>query len=375
MKVGIVMGGNAPYRQKQIQKFKEIEFVDEINIYYLNMAANSRSWQVNDYTDLNIKEEEMKSIFNTKYGSLDKDLIKIVKTNDVIILGGYEQPSFWTLAFYCRMFKKNYYIIIDGTNPKNCISKESTSKKLIKGYMINGATAVFGNGIVSKKFVEKFNSNKKVYNQYLTVDTNYIKSLEPEKDKLRIELRTKYGIQIDKKVILYSGRLIKRKNIDKLIEAISKLKDDNVQLIITGDGEEKENLIDLAKMLDVNMYITGFIKNQEELFKHYYLADVFILPSFNEPWGLVINEAMAAGLPIIASNECGAYMDLVRDGVNGFVIDPNNIDDIKSKISKIIYDDKLMKNMGINSKDIVKDWSFDSSKDSFKRMLIETCKI
>ncbi|WHE08552.1 glycosyltransferase family 4 protein [Thermoanaerobacterium thermosaccharolyticum] len=187
-------------------------------------------------------------------------------------------------------------------------------------------------------------------------------------------MRQKLNIDNDKKVIIYSGRLIKRKNIDLIIKAINNLENKREYvLLILGDGEEKENLINLAKELKVNLRITGFISEQEELFKYYFTGDVLILPSNNEPWGLVVNEAMAAGLAIIVSDECGCSLDLVRDGENGFVVHAGGVKDIAKAIKDIFKNDNYVK-FGERSKEIIEKWRFEDSKSSFEKMIKELIK-
>ena len=107
---------------------------------------------------------------------------------------------------------------------------------------------------------------------------------------------------------------------------------------------------------------------QQQLFKHYFAGDALILPSTYEPWGLVINEAMAAGLPVIVSKLCGCSMDLVEAGKNGYLIDPYNINDISEKISKVFRDNNLQI-MGDESKKLISSWTFKSSKENLNIIL------
>src|SRR5699024_3691456 len=104
----------------------------------------------------------------------------------------------------------------------------------------------------------------------------------------------------------------------------------------TGGGILEDRVKKLANELGVNIIITGFISNQEELFKHYFAADVLVLPSLDEPWGLVVNECMATELPIIVSEICGCSKDLVISGENGYHINPKDIDDISNKIKQVL---------------------------------------
>jgi len=175
----------------------------------------------------------------------------------------------------------------------------------------------------------------------------------------------KYNIPIDSEVVIFSGRLIKRKNVDLIINSLIGFK--KVFLLIIGDGEEKIRLSDLARRKGIDFAITGFIEEQEELFKIYNVGDILILPSYNEPWGLVVNEAMAAGLPVIVSNECGCSLDLVRDGENGYILtDLENSETLRNLIMKAL---KNKESFSKKSLEIIDNWTFENSRKSFEELL------
>ena len=153
-----------------------------------------------------------------------------------------------------------------------------------------------------------------------------------------------------------------------MIKAIARIKEkQNYVFLVVGDGPEKCNLLKLASENDVNCIITGFIKNQEELFEYYFSGDVLVLPSYDEPWGLVINEAMASGLPIILSDECGCSLDMIKNG-NGIIVKAGSIDDLTESIS-IIINDNENNYRGKFSKEIIKQWTFKESAKEFKKII------
>ena len=120
-------------------------------------------------------------------------------------------------------------------------------------------------------------------------------------------------------IVLYAAKLQARKHPDDLLAPPRRLKIRGIQLhvVMVGSGEMAVELVDLAARLDLdNVHFHGFA-NQSALPQIYGAADVFVLPSENEPWGLAVNEAMCAGLPIVASAEVGCVADLVQAHVNG----------------------------------------------------------
>lgn len=150
-----------------------------------------------------------------------------------------------------------------------------------------------------------------------------------------------------KKIVISVGQFIPRKGFDVLLSA---WKDCNkeYELYIIGAEPTKE-YIDIKNRLKLdNVHFEGF-KTKEILKKYYCAADLFVLPTREDIWGLVINEAMANGLPIITTNRCVAGLELVEDGVNGFIVPTEDSAALAAKINKILADDSLRQRMAMES--------------------------
>jgi len=154
-------------------------------------------------------------------------------------------------------------------------------------------------------------------------------------------------------LLLFVGRLHKLKGIDILLKAVSQIKNDinNFRLVIIGKGSEKENLIDLSKKLNIEDYVTFTGELEEDmLVKWYSAADLFILPTtYPEGRPVVIYEAMASGCPIIATNLAG-ISEQIKEGYNGILIRPKNLDKLADVIKDLLKNDDLMKRMGENGR-------------------------
>ncbi|MDU5110364.1 MAG: glycosyltransferase family 4 protein [Clostridium sp.] len=368
MNIAFVTNIRAPYR---ILQFNEFAKIDNINFtaYYTHKERENREWEAK--ANKGYKEIYLEGInLFEKYGYINKGLYNLVKSNDIIIIGGYEQPTYILISILCRIIGKPYIISFDGISTNRINNHENKIKKILKGIVIKNSDYILGNGKVSKRyFNEIFDySLERIYNQYLTVDGERINKLYKFKEELREEYRKKYNISSDEKVLIYSGRIIDIKNIDSVIKAINRLNKSDITLLIAGGGGLENQMKELASKLNVRMIITGFITKQEELFKHYFLADTLILPSIYEPWGLVVNEAMFAGLPVIVSEICGCSLDLVFEDENGSIINPNSIDNISNSIEKILYN-KNKEKLSIKSREIISEWTFQNSKKSLEKVI------
>lgn len=133
-----------------------------------------------------------------------------------------------------------------------------------------------------------------------------------------------------KKIILFVGRLVALKNIDSAIRAFSRLDQKENVFIIVGDGPEKESLMTLSKELRTNTIFIGRLEG-DTLNVWYNIAQVLILPSLQEAFGAVTNEALLAGCKGLISEKAGSKC-LIENGVNGYIISPNDIDDIENKL-------------------------------------------
>lgn len=161
------------------------------------------------------------------------------------------------------------------------------------------------------------------------VDNDRFNDVTNQYDHEAKDWLARLGVADSKSVILFSGKLEEKKNPSILIEAAKALP--QMHFIIVGNGPLEQTLKNASKGL-LNITFIPF-QNQSKMPVVYRLCDIFVLPSKGpgETWGLAINEAMASGCIVIASNKCGGSIDLVKNGINGFIIKP----DAQSLISVI----------------------------------------
>lgn len=181
----------------------------------------------------------------------------------------------------------------------------------------------------------------------------------------RNQVRKKLGIRSNETVILYASKLMRRKHPDDLLRAVKALHDEGIEasLLIVGTGEMEAELRAYADENRMrNVHFAGFL-NQTELPKVFAASDVFVLPSENEPWGLIVNEAMCAGLPLVVSSEVGCVADLLTDGINGYKINAGDVQSLTSALRRLLNDEPTRSSMGQASLRIIRQWSYEQCRE------------
>ncbi len=152
--------------------------------------------------------------------------------------------------------------------------------------------------------------------------------------------------------ILFVGRLVPEKGVFDLLEAYAKLESglrSEVGLVFAGDGVSREELAQRAKRISPGTVCFPGFAQREDLAGLYALAEALVLPTHSDPWGLVVNEAMACGLPIIVSNVAGCSADLVEDGWNGYVVPPRDSEKLSVAIDSLVRQPELKQRMSARS--------------------------
>lgn len=225
-----------------------------------------------------------------------------------------------------------------GANVPVVIMSESTRfdeergmvREFLKSLVVKLCSAALVGGKPHAEYIEELGMNREsVFTGYDAVDNDYFATgavhARANATRLREEMR------LPEWYFLASSRFLERKNLARLICAYadyrkrsegSRQKSEKWQLVLLGDGPLKPDLCSLISDLGVleHVVLPGF-KQYDQLPLYYGLASAFIHASLSEPWGLVVNEAMAAGLPAIVSKQCGCATDLVKHGENGFQFD------------------------------------------------------
>jgi glycosyltransferase involved in cell wall biosynthesis len=172
-------------------------------------------------------------------------------------------------------------------------------------------------------------------------------------------------------VLLFSGQMIARKGVDTLLKALERIARvrSNVALLLLGDGPERTHYESMVpSVFRSSVHFAGHL-SQRELPEHFAAADLFVFPSRHDGWGVVINEACAAALPVVTTRQTGAAYDLVEDGRSGFILEHDDVDGFVDRLLRLIDEPALREKFGQRSRELVEPFSAENGAALFIRHL------
>ena len=248
---------------------------------------------------------------------------------DVVVLGGWNQPAFWQALALCRAHRVPAVLWVESTGSDHRTGRLDAVKRRLLGC----AHAFVVPGSASRAYVESLG----VPADRITVAPN---AVDPGVFGSAARTRTDDAIRI-----VAVGRLAPEKGIDTLLEAARGLP---AEVLVAGVGPEEPRLRTIA---GPNVTFVGQI-GRDELATLYADADVAVMPSRSDPWGMVLNEAALAGLPLVSTTAAGAAWELIEDGVNGFRIPSDDPGALRAALTQLVEDDAFRRSAGARSREI-----------------------
>ena len=323
----------SPYR---VRFFDELGKRMDVTVLFADRIEDKKHRNAGWYVPSagSFRSVQLKKTLTVKSNSLCLEVRKwLTKDFDHIVVCGYSNPTVILAMAYMRLKKIPFWMEVDG----GLIRQDAPWKHRLKSMLVGCPDSWLSSGRSTTKYLAHYGAEEEKIFEYPFT------SLE-EKDLLpaitapeeKAALRQELGIG-EKYCLLAIGQFIHRKGFDVLLKAAAQLpKDAGVYLV---GGEPTEEYIALRQELGLdNVHFLGF-QNKQTLVKFYRAADVFVLPTREDIWGLVINEAMAYGLPVITTDRCVAGLELVEDGVNGYIVPVRDVEALAEKMNRILEQD------------------------------------
>ena len=352
----------SPYR---VDFFNELGKRCALTVLFERNASSERDERWKSNTFVNFKGIMLRGRKIDVDKSISFDVIHYLskKKFDEIVVANAATPTGMIAIQYMKTMRIPYWIEGDG----GFVSAENILKKTIKQHFIGGAKGYFSTSEMHDAYYKKYTSNHAHIIRYpfSSIKEDDIFQL-PASDKEKRELREKLGM-IESKIVISVGQMIYRKGFDILFEAMKNISSD-VGLYIIGGKPTKEYTRFIEENQMGNLHIVDF-KEREQLVLFYRASDLFVLPTREDVWGLVVNEAMAAGLPIITTLKCGAGLELVKEGSNGFLVPAEAPDVLTERINAILCDMELQFAMANASLEIIHSYTIEKMADTHEQSL------
>lgn len=290
---------------------------------------------------------------------------------DAIYVAGYVHLNNWIVLHHARrrgipvLCQNDVSLITERSKPWALRS----IKRLIVGSYFRRCSGLLATGDHSRDYFLHYGASpgQVAFVPYV-VDTDRFRARAAEVTRAeRREWLGRFGIRDGQRVVAFSGKLIPRKRPLDLVEALSTLNRPDVVGLFIGDGELRQQV---QKVGGEGIRVTGFV-NQREMPAVLSLADLLVLPSSYEAYGLVVGEAMALGIPCVVSDRCGCHGEhgVLRDGETGLLFRCGDVGDLAAKLKRLLDDPALLSALGRRARVVSDELSPRSAADNLLRVV------
>jgi glycosyltransferase involved in cell wall biosynthesis len=388
----------APYRT---EVFKGIAKLSNVNlkVYFGRYRSSNRKWNIKLDYGFNYEVLKEASSLRSLYSFDTKEdpnpinltfFFKLFREQYDVFIGGAPHYFGTIMTFLVSRIKKKPFVLfledVDFKGDEMTSYLSRFRKKPLQAFKI---PLIFVRFIFSQLVLRNSNSyvvpgtatkeylmrrgvpSFKIFTAFNAVNNKKIgKECTESLRKGNVEKLRRLLCSENKKIILSVAYLLEKKGLQYLIEACGQLnkKRSDISLVIVGEGEFKKNLEQLSAQTGIETHFAGYVPDLvtfPDLVTYYLAADVFVLPTLRDVWGLVINEAMACGCPIVTTHEAAASKDLVKNGINGYVVDAKDVEKLRNAIEKILDDVTLKEEMKKASKKIIQAFSYENTVKSY----------
>lgn len=341
MKVLFLTNVPSPYR---VDFFNMLGKHCELTVLFEKSTSDERDDYWKQYSFEHFEGIVLNGLKITTDTSLCLSVNNYLKNNsyDVIICMNFTTPTGMLAVRYMKKHKISYILESDGGFAKN----GEGFKEKIKSYFIKGASLYLSTSDTHDEYYKTYGADAKRIIRY---PFSSVKDEDIEKEIISLEDKLKLRDELritEKKVLISIGQFIHRKGFDILLQS-AKFLDDSVGVYIIGGVPTNEYYALVDDLGLKNVHFVGF-KKPDELRKYYRAADLFVLPTREDIWGLVVNEAISYGLPVVTTDRCLAGVEIINNDKNGYVVPVEDHKSLYVAIDKILSDksfaDKIAKN-------------------------------
>jgi glycosyltransferase involved in cell wall biosynthesis len=330
----------APYR---IPLFNALAQRVELTVLFLRARNPDRPYELHldeiDFAHRILPGAEL--TIRGRWLVVNRGVSRALHGADAVVLGGWNQPAFWEALAWCRVRRVPSILWVESTGR----DRRTGRLEPVKRALLRSVAAFIVPGEAARAYVESLGvPAARIWVAPNAVDAGIFGSAA--------RTRTDGPCRL-----VAVGRLAREKGLDTLLEAAEGLP---VEIVLAGTGPEEARL---RRMAGPNVTFLGQVA-RDELPALYADADVAVMPSRSDPWGMVLNEAALAGLPLVSTTAAGAAHELIEEGVNGFRVPPGDPAALRAALVRLLEDDALRKTAGERSREIAARFTPDAWADA-----------
>lgn len=356
MRISILVRVLAPYAVSRFRALQSLGLF-ETEVLALGRSEHIREWTVADeainfpYAEAIpsecVDEARPRALRRALVGHLER------RDPDVVVVSGYGDRILRT-GFIWGNRRKKVTILLSATTAVD--RPRFWAKEWLKSVLLRRCDAVFVGGERAAQYLGALGMPaNRIWRRMNVVDNEWFACKGEEQRAQQMRARMLYSLP--ERYFLYVGRFAAEKNLFRLLEAFGRYRSSSADrpwdLVLVGSGPDRQAIDEHIRRNDVPGVVFSGFRQIAELPAFYALAGCLVLPSLSESWGLVVNEAMAAGRPVLVSERCGCVPELVHPGLNGSVFDPLDVKELARLMMFMASERVDLKAMGKESRRII----------------------
>lgn len=363
-RVAFVSPEPTPYRSPLLDRVAAGGEIDLTVIYAAHTVAG-RTWKVEPlhravFLD-GLKVPGLRGVFRHDY-PVTPGIWRALREArpDCVVVSGWSTFAAQAALSWCRVRRVPYVLLVESHDADPKAGWRRRVKATVVPPIVTGAASVLVTGSLARDSMLALGAAPERIRVFAnTVDVARYGERADELVPRRQELRASLGLSPEDVAVLTVARLVPEKGIDVLLDSAARA---GLPLVVLGEGPERSRLEQRARELAVRATFTS--RPWDEVVGAYVAADVFALLSRHEPWGVVVNEAAACGLPLVLSDRVGAARDLLRDDENGLLVPVGDVEAAAAALRRLAADPDLRRRMGGRSRELACGFGYGPSVDN-----------
>lgn len=343
----------------------------DLHVFFCRWDSPTRPWRLERQSDLKATLLRGWTLPGRGHYRVNPGIVGLLlgRRWDVVVLSGYSHPTMLLALFCCLLLRIPFVIQGESHVLKRRSGRVRRWKRRLLFPLLRRSRAALATGTLSRRYwVEEVGiAPDRVFIVANTPDVEFFRREADIARPRRMDIRGELGVHETAPLGVFVGRLIRVKGVDLLLEGLARLPaEKRPWLAIVGEGAERAGLEELAARHGLPVKFLGW-RQTAELPALYAAADFFVLPSRHEPWGVVVNEAMASGLPVVLSEQVGAAHDLLVEGRTGWMVRGETAEAWAAALARCVDDRGQLAAMGEEARELIGGWTHERSADEFQR--------